>query len=70
MTVMELKDAYASLAREDQVLLASLILAEQLSAGPDFKAILGRRHQTMDEGRKWQQDEVLRLHEELDKQGL
>ncbi len=70
MSVAELKTAYDQLPETDQVLFAALVAADQLCRQPDFAADLSRRHRSMDEGKKWEHADVLKLHEELQKQGL
>ncbi len=70
MSVQELRKAYEQLPEADQILFAALIGADQLSRQGEFSAELARRHRTMDQGRKWTHDDVLRLHEEMAKQGL
>lgn len=70
MSVAELKTAYEQLPETDQVLFAVLVAAYQLRRQPDFAADLARRHRSMDEGKKWEHSDVLKLHEELQKQGL
>ena len=70
MSVLELRKAYEALPEGEQILFASLIAADQLRREPDFELRLERNHNSMDEGKKWRHEEVLRLHEELKKQGL
>jgi hypothetical protein len=70
VSVQELKKAYEDLAEEDQLLFATLVAADQLSRQAGFAADIARRHQAMDAGRTWSHADVLKLHDELTKQGL
>ncbi len=70
MSVQELRSRYDELTETDQMLFAALIAADQLARQPEFRAELARRHQEMDAGRKWSHEDALRLHRELEKQGL
>ena len=44
--------------------------ADQLARRGDFAADLECRHAAMDEGKKWSHGDVLKLNEELGKQGI
>jgi DNA phosphorothioation-dependent restriction protein DptG len=70
MSVAELKKAYDELKPDDQLLFATLVAADQMIKTDEFKSTIERRHRAMDEGKKWSQSDVLRLHEELSKQAL
>jgi hypothetical protein len=70
MSVHELTKAYQELPEADRIVFAALVAADQLARQPDFAADLDRRHKAMDEGRKWTHSDLLKLHTELEKQGL
>lgn len=70
MSVQELKRSYDELSKADQILLASLIAADQMVRHGKFVAEISRRHETMEKGKKWRQEDVCRLHEELKTRGL
>lgn len=70
VSVTELKQAYEELPESDRLFFAALIAADQMTHQPEFIAYLGRQHQSMDEGKKWSHDDVMRLHRELEKQGI
>ena len=70
MSVQELKRSYDELSKADQILFASLIAADQMVHQGEFAAEISRRHEVMDEGKKWSQEDVVRLHEELKTRGL
>jgi hypothetical protein len=70
MSVQDLTKAYRELPEADRILFAALIAADQLAHRPDFAADLNRRHEAMDEGKKWNHSDILKLHTELEKEGL
>lgn len=70
MSVLELRKAYEALPDEERILLASLIAADQMRRHAEFALGLERIHQSMDQGKKWAHADVLRLLDELTKQGL
>ena len=70
MTALELTSAYAELPEPEQILFASLVAADQLRRQSEFVAMLDRRHQAMDQGKKWTHEAVLELHHKLEAQGL
>lgn len=70
MSVQELKRSYDELSKADQILFASLIAADQMVRQGEFEVEIFRRHEAMNAGKKWTQDDVARLHEELKTNGL
>ena len=70
MSIQELKAAYSELPEHEQILFASLVAAEQMAKQPDFVAGIGRQHEAMDKGKKWDHNDVMALHGELEKLGL
>ncbi len=65
MSVSELKKAYDELQPGDQLVFATLVAADQMAKREDFQLAIERRHQAIDQGKKWAHDDVLRLHKEL-----
>jgi hypothetical protein len=70
MSVQELRKAYDELPETDQILFAALVAADQLTRQTEFAADLAQGHRAMDQGKKWTHADVLKLHGELEKQGL
>ena len=70
MNVAQLKDEYRRLPEEDQLLLASIIAADQMIKTPDYASRIEEAHRRIDQGQKLNHDQVQRLHKELETHGL
>lgn len=70
MSVQELKRGYEALSGAARELFAALIAPDRLARAGEFVAEITRRQQAMDADREWRHEDVLRLHEELGRQGL
>jgi hypothetical protein len=70
MNVSELKEAYSKLSKEDQLLFASIIAADQMIKDPAYAVRVSEAHRRLEEGEKLTHEQVKRQHEELEAQGL
>lgn len=70
MSVQELKRAYDALPEADRILFDTLTAAERMASDSGYVHEMSRRQGDMDQGKKLSHEDLLRLHEELEKRGL
>jgi hypothetical protein len=69
MSYAEIKEAVPALTKEERLDLAHLLLHLSLSEDPEYLAEMDRRMAEMDAGKKFTQEDVERIHQELLAQG-
>ena len=69
MSLAEIKEQIAELTPEERLEIAALIVHLTQASDPEYRAELDRRMAAMDAGKKYTEQDVLRLHEKLSQQG-